>query len=33
LTVGLSWDKVIDKEVKSSDNAEIGRRVRKGKGL
>jgi hypothetical protein len=25
LTVGLSWDKVIDKEVKSSDNEEIGK--------
>jgi hypothetical protein len=25
LTVGLSWDKVIGKEVKSSDNAEIGK--------
>ncbi len=25
MTVGLSWDKVIDKEVKSSDNEEIGK--------
>jgi len=25
LTVGLSWDKIIDKEVKSSDNEEIGK--------
>ena len=25
MTVGLSWDKAIDKEVKSSDNEEIGK--------
>ena len=25
MTVGLSWDKIIDKEVKSSDKEEIGK--------